>query len=122
MLTEIVGTRQIPGEGVRRWFRDEELDLIVWYGEDGSLEGFQLCYDKLSHERALTFRKPNSFQHHAVDTGEPAMSGPKMSPILVSDGVVDSKRIAEIFSRLRGAVPEELAAYVSKTVLAYPDA
>ena len=54
MLTEIEKTRQIPGEGIRRWFRDDELDLIVWYGDDGSIEGFQLCYDKLQHERALT--------------------------------------------------------------------
>ncbi|MBN1686074.1 MAG: hypothetical protein JW852_05440 [Spirochaetales bacterium] len=122
MLTEIEGARQIPGEGIRRWFRDEELDLIVWYKDDGSIDGFQLCYDKLDHERALTFRKPNSYQHHAIDSGEPAMGGPKMSPVLVADGVVDGKRIEKIFSRRRGAVPDDLAAYVSRIVLAYPGA
>ena len=42
MLTEIKGTRQIPGEGRRRWFRDDELDLIVWYEENGAIAGFQL--------------------------------------------------------------------------------
>jgi hypothetical protein len=122
MLTEIEGTRQIPGEGIRRWFRDDELDLIVWYGDDGSIEGFQLCYDKLDRERALTFRKPDSYQHHAIDTGESAMLGPKMTPVLVADGAVDSKRIERVFSKRCANVPKDLAEYVSEMVLAYPGA
>ena len=91
--SEIEDTRQIPGEGIRRWFRDEELDLIIWYDDNRIMEGFQLCYDKSNHERALTWRRPNSYQHHAIDTGGPATGGPKMSPVLVADGVVDAARI-----------------------------
>ena len=120
MLTEIEKTRQIPGEGIRRWFRDDELDLIVWYGDDGSIEGFQLCYDKLQHERALTWRKTGSYQHHAIDAGEPAAGGPKMSPVLVADGVVDSKRIEKIFSERCEGVPANLASRISKIILSYP--
>ncbi len=120
MLTEIEKTRQIPGEGIRRWFRDEELDLIVWYADDGSIDGFQLCYDKLKQERALTWRKPGSYQHHAIDTGEPAMGGPKMSPVLVADGVFDSARIEKAFAERCGGVPEELASRISGIILRYP--
>ena len=120
MLTEIKNTRQIPGEGIRRWFRDEEIDLIVWYADDGAVEGFQLCYDKSKHERALTWRKTGSFQHHAVDSGEPAAGGPKMSPVLVADGVVDSRRIERIFARRCEGVPKELAAQISNIILNYP--
>jgi len=120
MLTEIKETRQIPGEGHRRWFRDDELDLIVWYEEDGNIAGFQLCYDKLDHERALTFRKPNSYQHHAIDAGEPSFGGPKMSPVLVADGIVDSKRIEKIFGERAENLPPELAAYVTERVRGYP--
>lgn len=119
MLTEIEKTRQIPGEGIRRWFRDEELDLIVWYDEDGSLEGFQLCYDKMRHERALTWRKPNSYQHHAIDTGESATGGPKMSPVLVADGLVDSQRIEKTFSQRNEGVPKDLASRISEIILRY---
>ena len=120
MLTEIEKTRQIPGEGIRRWFRDEELDLIVWYGEDGSMEGFQLCYDKLKHERALTWRKPGSYQHHAIDAGEPATGGPKMSPVLVADGVVNTKRIEKVFSERSESVPGDLASRVSEIIFRFP--
>ena len=64
MLAEIQGSRQIPGEGFRRWFTDEYFDLIAWYetpaakdarpGAMKELKGFQLCYDKTGRERALT--------------------------------------------------------------------
>ena len=119
MLSEIEDARQIPGEGKRRWFMDEELDLIIWYDDDGSMQGFQLCYDKLEHERALTWRKPNSYQHHAIDSGEPAMGGPKMSPVLVADGVVDSALIEKLFTEHNGEVPKELADTISKIILDY---
>ena len=120
MLNEIEDTRQIPGEGIRRWFRDEELDLIVWYDDDGVMQGFQLCYDKSRHERALTWRKPNSYQHHAIDAGEPATGGPKMSPVLVADGVVDATRIEKTFSLRSAGVPAELAKRISDIILRYP--
>ncbi|MFW5812247.1 MAG: hypothetical protein ACOCWS_04610, partial [Alkalispirochaetaceae bacterium] len=66
MLSEIKPVRQVPGEGFRRWFTDEEMDLIVWYdGEDQEqIEGFQLCYDKEVLERALTWRPEAGFTHH----------------------------------------------------------
>ena len=120
MLAEIEKTRQIPGEGTRRWFRDEDLDLIIWYGKDTSIEGFQLCYDKLSRERALTYRKPNSYQHHAVDAGEPVNLGPKMSPVLVADGVVNIGRLERIFAERSANVPRELVAFVTGAIRAYP--
>jgi len=120
MLIEIAGVRQISGEGTRRWFRDDELDLIVWYREDGSIDGFQLCYGKLNRERALTFREPHSYQHHAIDDGEGPPLGPKMSPILVADGLVDIKRIEKLFSDRAANVPEDLADYVSDNILNYP--
>jgi hypothetical protein len=120
MLSEIEEARQVPGEGMRRWFRDDELDLIVWYDDEGTMQGFQLCYDKLKRERALTWRKPNSYQHHAIDTGEPDTGSPKMSPVLVADGVVDAARIEKAFSLRNAGVPAELAERISDIILRYP--
>ena len=31
MLSELKETRQIEEEGFRRWFRDQDFDLILWY-------------------------------------------------------------------------------------------
>ena len=53
-LTEIPEVRQIPDEPRRRWFRSDDLDLIVWCDESGAPTSFQLCYDKPRSEHALT--------------------------------------------------------------------
>lgn len=62
-LREISRVRQVPGESCRRWFSSDTLDLVVWLadGNDnasaaGTVLGFQLCYDKLHAEHALTWR------------------------------------------------------------------
>ena len=73
MIHEVKRTRQVPGEGFRRWFTDSDFDLIVWYegqDEDGPIAGFQLCYDKQGAERALTWRRATGFSHEKVDDGE----------------------------------------------------
>ena len=96
MLKENKNVSQIPGEGPRRWFFDEFFDLIVWYGSDGVISSFQLCYDKYHRERALTWKRGGAYQHHSVDPGEVAW-GNKMTPILVADGVFDSGRVSKLF-------------------------
>ncbi len=80
MLREIRDVRQVPGEGRRRWFTDAYFDLVVWYAEDGTVSGFQLCYDKQGHERAFTWRKDHACTNEEMDAGEiPGHS--RMSPV-----------------------------------------
>jgi hypothetical protein len=96
MLVELQNVRQIEGEGTRRWFRDPYFDLIIWYADDGTLTGFQLCYDKQGQERAFTWRRGHSCQHERIDTGEtPGQS--KMSPVIVADGSFPRGDVAERF-------------------------
>ena len=56
MLRELKKVRQIEGDRHRRWFADEELDLILWYGPEKKLDGFQICYDKLAGTRMITWK------------------------------------------------------------------
>ena len=120
MLSEIVDTRQIPDEGFRRWFTDEEMDLIVWYTrEGGEVTGFQLCYDKQKRERALTWTVEGGFQHEKVDDGEDQGYAHKGTPILVPDGEFRRERVLKEFEkeslevdpRLRKLVIERLSGY-----------
>jgi hypothetical protein len=119
VLSEIPDVRQIEHEGKRRWFRDEELDLIVWYRDNGSIDGFQLCYDKSTRERAFTWHSPDRYQHHAIDDGEGGGMVTKMTPVLVADGVFDSKRIGEIFASRSGSLPMEIVELVSLAIERY---
>lgn len=91
MLREFPVTQ--PG-GVlrRRWWVDDDLDLIVWLAADSSLLGFRLCYDKVDVERALTWTVKDGYSHHRIDTGE---SDPtkNRTPTLIEDGSVDEQRL-----------------------------
>jgi hypothetical protein len=119
MLNEIRNARQIEGEGFRRWFTDEYFDLIVWYGDDGSLFGFQLCYDKQVRERALTWTRDHGFQHNRIDSGEtPGHS--KMTPVIIADGAFSRDPVAERFRQESASIDPGIARLVYDTVRSYP--
>lgn len=98
MLREWKGVRQRPEEGFRRWFTDEEMDLIVWYENSGSVRGFQLCYGKQTDQHAVTWMSNGTYNHAKVDDGESRPIGSKSTPILVQDGFVDATRLAKSFA------------------------
>ena len=119
MLTEIENTRQVEGEERRRWFRDKDSDLIVWYDRWDTMIGFQLCYDKAIRERVLTWNAPNRYFHNAIDDGEVAGKA-KMTPILVMDGVFDVDRVAGDFQERSGNLPARLSEMVLSKIRDYP--
>jgi hypothetical protein len=119
MLTEIRNTRQINGEGVRRWFTDADNDLIIWF-EGDEVTGFQLCYDKFATERAITWFRTGGFTHTKVDSGEAGFGGPKRTPVMVSDGHFDHRSIAERFRTLSKHIDPDLADFVYRKLLEYP--
>ena len=56
MLVEWQSSRQLVDGHRRRWFSSSEMDLIVWYGEGGSVAAFELYYDKNRAEHVLLWR------------------------------------------------------------------
>ena len=119
MLNEVPNARQVAGEGVRRWFTDDYFDLIVWYGKDNRPFGFQLCYDKQTRERALTWTPAHGFQHDRVDSGEvPGHS--KMTPIIVADGAFDRDPVAERFRRSSLEIDPQIASFVLERLRSFP--
>lgn len=112
MFRELDKVSQRKGERRRRWFQSEEEDLIVWYADDGSLFGFQLCYDRTRTERALTWLPPHGFLHNRVDDGEGGGLGYKRTPLLVADGVFDAATMSGRFRHLSASLPGEIAAFV----------
>jgi len=119
MLAEFQNVRQIPNEGHRRWFTDNNLDLIVWYDDESHLTGFQLCYDKTGRERALTWTRENGFQHNRVDAGE-TPGHFKMTPVIVADGQFNAGPIAELFRRESSDIDPAVSRFVYSAVRGYP--
>ncbi|MBT8065529.1 MAG: hypothetical protein KJN94_10935 [Gammaproteobacteria bacterium] len=112
-MTAMMELRESAGAGGmrrRRWFSSPEIDLIVWYGEDGAQDGFELYYDKNVSEHVLIWRESQGFRHLAVDDGEqkPALEY-KESPILVPDGQYNAGRIRRLFASVRDELPKAIA-------------
>jgi len=119
MLSEVPGVRQNPGEGRRRWFSDREMDLIVWLDGSDGIAGFQLCYDRDSRERALTWMRDRGFSHRRVDDGE-SVGHLKRTPILVPDGVFDGGSVTRRFRELSSEIDSEIADFVLEALARYP--
>ena len=117
-LRELQPTRQVKGEPVRRWFASSGADLIVWLRDDGSLQGFQFCYDKEYDEHALTWMEAHGYSHMAVDTGSIDGWG-SGTPLLVPNGVIDADRILELFRGESAALPPEYAGFVESKLRAF---
>jgi hypothetical protein len=118
MLREWTGVHQTKGRP-RRWFSDDFFELIVWLDPDGSIWGFQLCYDKEGRFRSLTWAKDKGYCHCAVDDGSRADGAHPASPILLQDGLFDAKAVG---ARLAGAsknLPPEIRSIILEKISRY---
>ena len=107
--------------GFRRWFSDEDMELIIWFNEDKSVKGFQLCYDRQSRECAFTWRESDGYSHRQVDTGEVSNALSKASPVLAEEGRFPIERVIDDFL-LHGLDLEEwIIKFVFEKMMAMPD-
>lgn len=109
-MREIAAT-PAPSGRRRRWFNDDFFDLWVWLEDDGSIWGFQLCYDKSGSERAFTWTVENGHTHARIDDGE-TIAGRNRAPILVADGLLAVNDVALAFEQRAGAVDREVGDFV----------
>ncbi len=121
MLCEIRNVKQHSGEPRRQWFVDDYFDLIVWFNKNREIIGFQLCYDKVKNQHALTWNSGFGYIHNRVDDGEQKPGKHKSSPVLVTDGKFDYEHIAEIFKRESGNLDESLAEFIYHKLRLYCD-
>jgi len=119
MLSELKRVPQVRrASGYRRWFADDELDLIVWYTEAGEINGFQLCYDLNGRERAFTWKQDVGLTHAAVDIGDDSPLADR-APMLVPEPVAPVEKVVSQFNTRAEALDDELAAFVSTTISSF---
>lgn len=99
MLQELKDVKQIKGEGFRRWFVDNDFELILWYDPMKKLEGFQICYDKMAGTRTITWKK--------VVTPEG-----KMKSVLLSDGPYNRSRLLALAEHSTRDLEESLRSFI----------
>ena len=98
MLEAIRALRQDDPDRVRYWFQDEYFDFFVWTDTAGEVLSFQLCYDRLQHERVLAWNSTAGFSHRRIDDGE-SLPGHKMAPLMMADGVFAMHPVVAEFER-----------------------
>ena len=118
MLRELRDVKQVPGEPRRRWFSDENFDLIVWLDPEEQILGFQLCYDKEPRQKALTWLNGGGYRHNRIDDGDKP-GKMKASPVLEANGYFDSEGIARRFMENKGDVPEKISECVYEKITRY---
>lgn len=119
MLKEAKNVMQVPGEPRRRWFDDEDFDLIVWFEPGEEIWGFQLCYDREKKPRALTWTRRYGYKHAGIDNGEHIWGASKSSPVLIEDGLFDAPSISEKLEKAAGEMPHGLTAFILEKVRAF---
>ena len=83
MLQENVRKTDEGQEPRRRWSSDEYFDPVVWQASGDGIVGFQLCYDKVRTERAVSWTRSRGYGHFRVESGEDTPVK-NMTPVLVS--------------------------------------
>lgn len=115
MLQRIRGVRQDDAERIREWYQDDYFDLFVWTDTAGAVVAFQLCYDRLNHERVLAWSRDGGFLHRRIDDGEQSPIK-NMSPILVTDGVFAADEVALEFDRRADALDSSVRTFLLRKI------
>jgi len=117
MLIEIV-TKRTHSQGYRRrWFQSEKMDLYTWHTDLGEIVGFQLAYDRLSDQRAITWVRSKGFFHARVDEGWPDFVS--QTAILVPDDRFDAYRVHSEFVAQAEQLDKDIALLVSRRLREY---
>lgn len=112
MLREIA-TQRTDSQGYRRrWFQSEKMDLYTWHTDAGTIMGFQLAYDRLSSERAITWMRDKGFFHARVDEGRPGFVA--STPFLVPASGFDAYRVHCEFVTQAAQIDRTIALLVAR--------
>jgi len=58
-----------PVPADRRWILDDDMELTVWFNDDGSPSGFQIVYDRMHDPRLFSWSHSFGTAHCRIETG-----------------------------------------------------
>lgn len=115
MLKECHAVRQIPGEPFRRWYNDNETDLVVWL-EQYRIIGFQLLVPREGNRVVITWHEGHSPTLAGLDDGEGRPGRPKMTPLLTDCNGSNTAEMMRHFRAVSAELPSGLAQLVEQKV------
>jgi len=119
-LSEFTHTGQHHGEPFRRWFMNQQMDLIVWFDACNEPISFQFCFDKPEAEKSLMWSAEYGYLFMAVDDGDnPYGFEHKKSPMMVAGTKPDMEIIEDLFTLVNGSLPEKVSRFVCNKIKCY---
>ena len=115
MLKEIKSVRQIPGEPLRHWYKDNESDLIVWV-DQYRVVGFQLIVPAADNRHVVTWHEGKGPTVAELDEGEDRPGRPKMTPVLIDVRAVDAMEMSRHFKAISQELPAGLAELIEHKI------
>src|SRR5688500_2758542 len=112
VLRELDHVQQDAGPHHRRWFASDTLELIVWTGDDGAVESFQLCATGGADEWGVGWRRGERLGFFGVDTGEGRPFSYKASPVLIPAPARDLTGLVQEFQAQGGGLEDRVRAAV----------
>ena len=117
MFREISKPRQIAGEFPRRWYSCDNMDLFVWFGDDGLPFSFQLSYDKNADEGLFAWHPDRGGSHYLVDDSDRLSPlKPPATPILLQRDGFPYERVVREFSSMAKNLPESVSSFVAERI------
>lgn len=92
-------------------FADDYFDLSLETDRAGNPRAFQLCYNLISDEHALTWSTTGPTRHLKVDQGEDKATINR-APILVADGECPVETLTREFSHRSKSLPPETQEFI----------
>jgi len=71
-------------------------------------------------EKALTWSREFGFEHEKVDSGETEGLRHKEAAVLVPDGAVDARHVADIFAEAARSLPPGISRFVMDKLNSHP--
>lgn len=115
MLKELKSTRQIPSEPFRRWYTDNDNDLVVWL-DQYRIRGFQLLVPGSCGRTVITWHETERPMVAGLDDGEGRPGRPKMTPILIHKDTIDVGKVLRQFKGISEELPSGLAELVEHKI------
>ncbi len=113
MLREMSHVSQVPNDYFRRYFADEDLNLLVWYQADMTIWGFQFTYGKADKTRVLTWLTDRGFSHAKLRDGEESPLANR-SPMLTPSNDFDRALALASFDSSAATLPPREKEFVRK--------
>jgi hypothetical protein len=93
--------------------------LFVWFDSEGSIERFQLTYDKPYAEKAIDWKRGRGLVHMLVDDGANQGNYPG-TPLLTMGGIFAKDRVIEYFREHAANIDSRVTAFVLQMLRELP--